>query len=75
MELREISNLPTSCGVYLFKDKGNRVIYVGKAKNIKKRVSQYFRRYVASDKTQLLVSQIKKILILSAHLMKKKPCF
>lgn len=40
----EIDLLPTSPGVYLMRNVENRVIYVGKAKNLKKRVSQYFLR-------------------------------
>ncbi|WP_461832973.1 excinuclease ABC subunit UvrC [Desulfothermus sp.] len=59
--IKQISSLPQSCGVYLFKNSHDKVIYVGKAKNIKKRVSQYFRSYVTSDKTQLLVSEISNI--------------
>lgn len=38
------SHLPTSPGVYIFKDDGDRVIYVGKAKNIRSRVANYFTK-------------------------------
>ncbi len=38
------SHLPTSPGVYIFKDGGDRVIYVGKAKNIRSRVANYFTK-------------------------------
>ena len=38
------SHLPTSPGVYIFKDADERVIYVGKAKNIRSRVANYFTR-------------------------------
>jgi excinuclease ABC subunit C len=38
------SHLPTSPGVYIFKDDGDRVVYVGKAKNIRSRVANYFTR-------------------------------
>ena len=37
------SHLPTSPGVYIFKDAGDEVVYVGKAKNIRSRVANYFR--------------------------------
>lgn len=47
-------------GVYLFLDQGNRVIYVGKAKNLKNRVSSYFQKNLGG-KTALLVSQIAKV--------------
>ncbi len=56
-----IDNLPHSPGVYLFKDRDEVVIYVGKAKDIKKRVFQYFRTKNLSPKTNLLVSKINSI--------------
>ena len=57
-----ISTLPNSPGVYQFVDRNNKVIYVGKAKNIKKRVSSYFvkSKYV-SYKIKTLVKQIFNI--------------
>ncbi|MDX2127654.1 MAG: excinuclease ABC subunit UvrC [Chloroherpetonaceae bacterium] len=55
----KLKNLPTSPGVYQFKDKDSRVIYVGKAKNIRARVMSYFRNLSDhSHKTKLLVSKI-----------------
>jgi len=53
--------LPTFSGVYLFFDEGGKIIYVGKAKNLKKRVSSYFSSKDLGEKTKILVSQIKKI--------------
>jgi len=68
--------------VYLFLGKNNRVLYVGKAKNLKNRVSSYFSKSGLGEKTTQLVSQIKKIktikvsseiesLLLEANLIKK----
>ncbi len=59
-ELKEkVLSLPMSPGVYLMKDKTGTIIYVGKAKKLKNRVSQYFQDSVAhSPKTRLLVSHI-----------------
>ncbi len=57
----EISFLPESPGCYLFKNKENEIIYVGKAKNLKKRVSSYFQKRDLDPKTAVLVSQIKDI--------------
>lgn len=52
-------SLPLSPGVYIMRDKENRVIYVGKAKKLKNRVSQYFQDSVThSAKTRLMVSKI-----------------
>ncbi len=51
--------LPLSPGVYIMKDKGDTVIYVGKAKKLKNRVSQYFQDTAShSAKTRLMVSKI-----------------
>ena len=57
--LREkILNLPEAPGVYMYIDKHGRVIYVGKAKRLKRRVSSYFNRRHDSIKTNLLVRNI-----------------
>ena len=55
----KLDNLPTSSGVYLMKDNSNNVIYVGKAKNLKRRVNQYFDSREKNLKTSLLVENIK----------------
>ncbi|MFA6064401.1 MAG: excinuclease ABC subunit UvrC [archaeon] len=57
----EISFLPNSPGCYLFKDENDVVLYVGKAKDLKKRVSNYFQKKEHDPKTELLVTKIKKI--------------
>ena len=57
--LREkILNLPDSPGVYIYLDKNGSVIYVGKAKRLKRRVSSYFNRRHDSVRTNLLVRNI-----------------
>jgi len=38
-----LKNIPESSGVYIFKDKENKTLYVGKAKNLRKRIQQYFQ--------------------------------
>lgn len=53
--------LPDSPGVYLFKDKNDTIIYVGKALSLKKRVSQYFGRIEKDIKTKALVSSISDL--------------
>ncbi len=58
-ELKEkISILPETPGCYLYYDSAGTVIYVGKAKNLKRRVSSYFNRTHDSVRTNLLVRNI-----------------
>jgi len=52
--------LPEKPGVYLYMDKDGEVIYVGKAKNLKKRVSSYFLKKLAG-KTRILVGKVTDI--------------
>jgi excinuclease ABC subunit C len=56
----KVSGLPDSPGVYLFKDARDKIIYVGKAKSLKKRAQSYFGRFLSS-KTQALVAKISDI--------------
>lgn len=56
-----IKTLPQSPGVYQYYDENGRIIYVGKAKNLKKRVASYFRKQLDSRKTRNLVRNIHKI--------------
>jgi len=53
-----VSNLPESPGCYQYLDSNGQVIYVGKAKNLKRRVSSYFNKEQTSRKTALLVTKI-----------------
>ncbi len=57
----QLSTLPNSPGVYQFFDSDNKLIYVGKAKSLKKRVSSYFTKEHYSGKTAVLVSNIVDI--------------
>lgn len=56
-----LKNLSSEPGVYRMYDSAGDVIYVGKAKNLHKRVSSYFRSQVDNKKTQALVSHIANI--------------
>jgi excinuclease ABC subunit C len=56
-----LKNLSSKPGVYRMYNARDEVIYVGKAKNLKKRVSSYFRKNVDSVKTQSLVTHIAKM--------------
>lgn len=55
--------MPQEPGVYQFLGSKGEILYVGKAKNLKNRVSSYFTNHSLHPRTQLLVSQIKKIKI------------
>lgn len=62
MELREkIKSLPKRPGVYLFKNKSNKIIYIGKAKSLRERVSNYFSGKPSDPKTARLVSHIEDV--------------
>ncbi len=77
------TNLPTKPGVYMMKDRHGKIIYIGKAKNLKNRVSSYFQSRGAADaKTAIMVSKVADIellvtdseieaLILEANLVKE----
>ena len=56
-----IQSLPNKPGVYQFFDKKGNIIYIGKAKNLKKRVSSYFNKNHDSGKTRVLVRKIADI--------------
>lgn len=77
-----IKLVPEQPGCYLYYDKDGEIIYVGKAKNLKRRVYSYFHKQHDSVKTTVLVSQIEKLeyiitdseveaLILESHLIKQ----
>ena len=57
----QIKGLPEVPGVYQFYDKGDKIIYIGKSKNIKKRVSSYFNKTPDNQKTRVLVKNIDRI--------------
>src|SRR5690606_14963997 len=56
-----IAVLPSGPGVYQFFDEHDRIIYVGKAKNLKRRVASYFNREPDNGKTRVLVKKIQDI--------------
>lgn len=56
-----VLSLPESPGIYQYVNKENEIIYVGKAVNLKRRVSSYFNKYQTSNKVRALVKQIADI--------------
>ena len=58
-----IKDLPQKPGVYKFLNRSNKIIYIGKAKNLKKRVASYFNRSIKDEKTNTLVSKINSFSI------------
>ena len=78
----ELKKLPKRPGVYLMKDKQDTILYVGKAVNLKNRVSSYFRKTNKTDRILKMVSQIDhfeyivvdneaEALVLECNLIKK----
>jgi len=57
----QLTSLPNSPGVYQFYDSDDTILYVGKAKNLKKRVSSYFTKNHEYGKTRVLVKKIDSI--------------
>lgn len=57
----QLSTLPETPGVYQFLDEGGKLLYVGKAKNLKKRVSSYFTKKHGNGKTRIMVNKIVTI--------------
>ena len=57
----QIKSLPSLPGVYQYYDKENTILYVGKAKNLKKRVASYFTKNHDNAKTRILVRKIVNI--------------
>lgn len=57
----QVKTLPESAGVYQYYDKDDRILYVGKAKNLKKRVASYFNKQHDSHRIGVMVKKIKNI--------------
>lgn len=57
----KLKSLPNSPGIYQYFDESGTIIYVGKAKNLKKRVSSYFNKNQENGKTRVLVRKITDI--------------
>ena len=77
----DTKSVPKNPGCYLFKNLYGKVLYIGKAKNLKKRVSSYFNKTQTDEKTKVLVEKIydvefiitnteKESLILESNLIK-----
>ncbi|HLW08562.1 MAG TPA: excinuclease ABC subunit UvrC [Marinilabiliaceae bacterium] len=56
-----VSVLPPSPGVYQYFDEAGKIIYIGKAKNLKRRVASYFNREPENGKTRVLIRRIRDI--------------
>ena len=81
-KVKSPDNLPNKPGVYIMRDASDTIIYIGKAKNLVKRVKSYFREKLDRPKTQILMSHFdsleyivtnseKEALILEATLIKE----
>ena len=63
----QIQTLPNAPGVYQYFDKEDVIIYIGKAKNLKKRVASYFHKNHENGKTSVLVKKIVYIKHIVGH--------
>jgi excinuclease ABC subunit C len=61
----KLRSLPTGSGVYQFKDKTGKIIYVGKAKNLRNRVRQYFNARTAGPRIDRMISLISDVEIIN----------
>lgn len=87
MDIKEkLETLPLSPGVYIMKDRFGNIIYIGKARKLKNRVSQYFLNKTHTDKVKSMVSQVADFsyiltnseldaLVLESNLIKKHQPF
>ena len=87
MDIKEkLDTLPLSPGVYIMKDRFGHIIYIGKARKLKNRVSQYFLNKTQPDKVKSMVSQVADFsyiltnseldaLVLESNLIKKHQPF
>lgn len=57
----DVATLPTNPGCYLFRDAAKKIIYVGKAKNLRKRVSSYFQKKDLDPKTRCLINSFDSV--------------
>ncbi|MDR2873545.1 MAG: excinuclease ABC subunit UvrC [Methanobrevibacter sp.] len=81
-KVKSADNLPEKPGIYIMKDKHDKIIYIGKSKSLKKRVKSYFKDKHETPKTHVLMKRFhsleyiiteseKEALILEANLIKK----
>ena len=61
----KLNSLPANAGIYQFKDKNGKIIYVGKAKNLRNRVRQYFSSRNAGPRIERMASLIKDVEIIN----------
>ncbi len=59
--MHNIKNTTDNPGCYLFKDKNNKIIYIGKAKNLKKRVKSYFQKDDLDPKTKSMLGHVESL--------------
>ena len=69
---RQLENVPLTPGVYLFKDDSGKILYVGKARHLRKRVRSYFQTGRPHDsKTRVLLEKVISIETIITHTEKE----
>jgi len=67
LELIDLTGVPDSPGCYIYTNANNKIIYIGKAKNLKKRVKSYFKGRGLDPKTEMLVKEIRAVDFIVTH--------
>ena len=62
--LKKITHLSDQSGVYQFFDSTGKMVYVGKAKNLKKRITSYFRKNNLDQKTKSMMQKVVDVKIM-----------
>jgi excinuclease ABC subunit C len=61
MSVIDLEDIPTDPGCYRFKDKTKKILYIGKAKNLRKRVKSYFQKRSIDPKTQAMLDKAESV--------------
>ena len=67
-----VAGLPNLPGVYRMLGKGGEALYVGKARDLKKRVGSYFQKQAASPRIQVMLSQLASVEVTATRFLRSR---